>query len=61
MNDADYFQTTQLRRLRRTVTSGDGTAYEETVLQQRWVPVAAITDLEPEWRDVPIVTEGEDD
>jgi hypothetical protein len=54
-----HFVTPHLRRYRRKVHGPDGTSYEETVLQQRWIPIIAGQGREPEWRDIEIVTEGE--
>lgn len=57
--DADtHFATPNLRRLRRIVRSADGaTSYEETVLQQKYLPIFAGQGREEEWRDVPVVDE----
>jgi hypothetical protein len=63
MTDAvveQHFPTAHLRRLRRKVQGSDSTSYEETVLQQRWLPMVAGQGRTEEWRDVPIVMEGED-
>lgn len=58
MDTETHFPTAHLRRFRRTVRSADGsTSYEETVLQQRWLPIFAGPGREPEWRDVPVVVE----
>lgn len=60
MDTESHFPTAHIRRLRRIVHGSEGTSYEETVLQQRWLPIFAGQGREPEWRDVALVVEGED-